>query len=514
MLIPQCLRGLSASLPLFFLCTAAPTSAQQGDHRGHHSTDPIVPKELIPPAPVLTPAEALGSFQLAPGFVIESVATEPLVEMPVALKFDPDGRMWVCELKGYMPNVDGTGEDIPQGRIVVLEDTDDDGSADKRTVFLDELLLPRALCLTNDGLLFSDHQNLFFIKRDGSKALGEPEIVDKNYSSSGNVEHKANGLLVGLDNWIYSAKSNRRYKRIQGKWVMEKTVFRGQWGLTKDNEGKLYHNTNSSLLYGDELLPNTLHGNPGAKMRLNMSQELGSNQVWPARVTPGVNRAYISSLNGYDRDTIDPKTFRLLNVTAACGPEIYRGDNFPTQNGVQAYICEPSGHLVKAVTILESKGKRTAKHTYEKSEFLTSTDERFRPVNLYTAPDGSLYVLDMYHGIIQHKTYVTSYLRNHIVSQKLDQPSNGFGRIYRVRHKSTPRTPAPRLSQATPDELLAHLGHKNGWWKQAASPNRPMPLKAALQIFAIITLTLCSPAQSPPLTHQKEPPYECSNYPS
>lgn len=442
--------------------------AQKGDRKGHDNMAMVVPEELIPPAPFLSPEEALETFEVAPGFVIEPVVTEPLVEMPVALKFDPDGRMWVCEMKGYMPDIDGNGEDIPQGRIVILEDTDDDGQVDKRTIFLDELLLPRALLLTNDGVLFADQKNLLFIERDGLQPIGKAEVIDEKYAKGGNVEHKANGLLMGLDNWIYSSKSHRRYRRVNGQWEQESTLFRGQWGLSKDNYGRLAYNNNSLLLYLDRLLPNTLSHNPGAKMKVNMGEKAGSSRVWPARVTPGLNRAYISKINGYDSSTLNPETFKLSYATGACGPEIYRGDNFPKTNETLAYVCESSAQLVKAIAVDSSKGKVSASHPYGKNEFLRSTDERFRPVNAYTAPDGTLYVLDMYHGIIQHKTFVTSYLREYILRQGLDKPSHGHGRIYRIRHASTPRAEKPNLSQASQAELINTLGHPNGWWRDTA----------------------------------------------
>ncbi|NNM30441.1 MAG: dehydrogenase, partial [Akkermansiaceae bacterium] len=104
-------------LPLLLFAPALP--AQQGDRKGHDNMASIVPEELVPPAPFLPVDEALQTFTLAPGFAIEAVASEPLVEMPVTLDFDPDGRMWICEMVGYMPNIDGKGEDVPQGRIVI-----------------------------------------------------------------------------------------------------------------------------------------------------------------------------------------------------------------------------------------------------------------------------------------------------------------------------------------------------------------------------------------------------------
>src|SRR5882724_6651037 len=131
---------------IFFLTAvmALNLSAQQGDEGGETQTS-RVPRELIPPAPVLPPDQALKSFKLQPGFRIELVASEPLVHNPIQIAFDPEGRLWVVEMRVFMPNIDGTGELEKTGDVVVLEDTDGDGKMDRRTVFLDNLVMPRAL---------------------------------------------------------------------------------------------------------------------------------------------------------------------------------------------------------------------------------------------------------------------------------------------------------------------------------------------------------------------------------
>src|ERR1051325_10494560 len=111
---------------LLVLFTATLAHAQKGDKAGETQTS-RVPKEKIPPAPPLSPQEALKTFHLPPGFQIELVASEPLIEVPIVAQFDPDGRLWVVEMRGYMPNLEGIGEDKPVGRISILEDTDGDG---------------------------------------------------------------------------------------------------------------------------------------------------------------------------------------------------------------------------------------------------------------------------------------------------------------------------------------------------------------------------------------------------
>ena len=121
----------------------------------------LAPRQAVPSAPAapataappLTAADALRTFRLPPGYRLELVASEPLVADPVWMDIDPDGRLWVVEMRGFMPNFEGTGEDAPVGQVVVLEDTDDDGRADRRTVFLDGLVQPRTVKVLDGGVL-------------------------------------------------------------------------------------------------------------------------------------------------------------------------------------------------------------------------------------------------------------------------------------------------------------------------------------------------------------------------
>ena len=450
------------------LISTLPLAAQNGDREGHDNMAPVVPVDEVPPSPVLSVEDALKSFEIAPGFVIEPVVTEPLVEKPVCLDFDSAGRMWVCEMRGYMPDIDGKGENIPEGKISVLEDTNGDGKVDQKTVFLDKVLLPRAVAVFSDGILFLDEHRLCWSKRDGLKPVGEIEVIDGKFNGGGNVEHKPNGLVPNLDNYLYLAKSDKRIRRKAGKWTIEPTAFRGQWGIAHDDWGRLYHNHNSAFMFGESLAPNLLTANPAVKLKYNDTAHLGSNRTWPIRVTPGVNRAYMDKRNGYNEQTLDPKTHKLINTTASAGLTIYRGTNFPEDWYGTGFTTESVANLVKAIKIEEQDGILSGSHRLGKKEFLASTDERFRPVNVYTAPDGSLYVVDMYHGIIQHKTYQTSYLREQHLSRGLDKPGFGHGRIYRVRSSSGKLERPVDLSQLENLELVKMLMHANAWHREAA----------------------------------------------
>lgn len=458
MLAPH--RKIGLGIILGLLAPFSLSIAQQGDRKGHVMTDPI-PASKIPPSPYLDLNAATKAFKIADGYVIEPVAAGEDVNMAVAISFDANGRAWTAEMRSYMPNIDGTGEDTPNGRIRVLEDTDGDGKIDKTTTFLDGLVLPRAVAVTSDGCLYTSGDALYFTKREGLKPVGEPILIDKKYAYGGNAEHKANGLLYGHDNWYYSAKSSARYRRIDGTWVKQSTDFRGQWGIAKDDWGRLYYNNNSTLLQGDKFTPNFFRSNTGYRPKVNMSQRIGSNRTHPIRMTPGVNR-------GYAKGTLD-KDGKLVNATAACGVHIYRGDNFPKSASGMAFICEPAGDLVKAIKVERNQShKAQGSYPYGDKEFLASTDEWFLPCSLYTAPDGTLWMVDMYFGILQHKTYMTSYVRKQYLSRGLDKPKPSTGRIYRIRYSSNKPSPVPKLEGLMPGSLVKFLSHPNGTIRDTA----------------------------------------------
>ncbi|MFN3168022.1 MAG: c-type cytochrome [Phycisphaeraceae bacterium] len=449
---------------LFFaLMASLPTLARADD-----SQDIDPPAEIMNrPAPVLSPQEALGSFEVAEGFEIQLVADDALVEDPVALAWDADGRLWVCEMRGYMPDQFGKGEEEPTGKIVILEDTDADGKMDKRTVFLDEIVLPRAIGFAKGGILYADFEKLYYVRINADGSAGFRQTIDPNYANNGggksNVEHQANGLLYGLDNWYYNAKSSRRYAYIAGRFRRADTEFRGQWGITQDDNGRLLSNRNPVLIQYEMFPPNATLRNDNLK-KFNAGEAILTVKpnVYPIHPTPGTNRSYRPA-------ETDHQTWKLKRATAACGPVIYRGDQFPQAYYGDVFIPEPAGNLLKRVVIDDGgEGKPTAKHAYEDKEFIASTDERSRFVNAYTGPDGCLYLVDMYRGLIQHKTYITNYLRRQINARGLDKPI-GKGRIYRVVYKANPvdHTP-PKLSEMGPAQLVELLGHRNAWYRETA----------------------------------------------
>ncbi|MGV3558101.1 DUF7133 domain-containing protein [Larkinella arboricola] len=413
------------------------------------------------PSPVRTPAEELATFQLEPGLKIQLVASEPMVQDPVVITFDEDGRLWVVEMRGFMPNMDGTGEEQPIGRISVLEDTNGDGQMDASRVYLDSLVLPRALALVPGGVLVVENNKLWMTSdRDGDGKADTKTLIDPQYAGNGLPEHAPNGLWRSMDNWYYNAKSRLRYRLNDGKWERDSTEFRGQWGISHDDEGRLYYNYNWSQLHADLVPPNYLTRNKNHTPTTGIDHGLTlDRRVYPLRPTPAVNRGYIPG-------TLD-KEGRLQEFTAACSPLVYRGTALPKEYYGNVFVCEPAGNLIKRNRVEKNGIMASAQDPHPGREFLASTDERFRPVHQTTGPDGALYVADMYRGLIQHKAYVTPYLREQTINRGLVLPVNR-GRIWRIVPENWTPTKPVKLSKASSKDLIRELSHPDGWHRDMA----------------------------------------------
>jgi len=404
------------------------------------------------------PVISLEDYVVEEGFELEVVASEPFLEAPVAIDFDNQGRIWTVEMRGYMQTLTGESEDMPNGVISILEDLDGDGVADHSKVFLDSLVLPRAIAHVYGGLLYAEPPNLWFVEIENDQP-GKKTLVDSLYAADGNVEHMPNGLMMNVDNWIYNARTHFRYQRKNGVWLKEPTSFRGQWGITKDDFGRLYFNNNSVQIMGDYVLPNVLTQNEYYEPKDGIGKVLTRNQrVYPLHATL-VNR-------GYEKGVLDADSM-LVNVTSSCGPLIYRGGQFPDDYNENAFVCALEVNLIKRNYLNFDGTVTTATQAYNDKEFIAATDEGFRPVNLFNGPDGGMYIVDMHRGVIQHGAYMTNYLRERLAERGMDKII-GMGRVLRVKSTDKELTAIPDFKSANAQELVRLLNHENGWVRDRA----------------------------------------------
>jgi len=419
------------------------------------------------PSPAyLSPEESMARIYLQSGYRLELVASEPMVHEPVAIAWDGNGRMYVAEMNTYMQDVDGTGQMRPVCTIKRLEDTDGDGKMDKSVVFIDSLVLPRMLLPLDDRLLVAetfDNSIYGYRDLDGDGVADEREVVYLNERpNNANLEHQRSGLLWNLDNRIYVTVEDVRYRYENGKLTDEQLgravggKGAGQWGLTNDDYGRLYFSS-----AGGEVAALGFQQNPYYGPLDFADQYEGSfNAVWPIISTPDVQ-------GGLMRLREDST---LNHFTASTGQSIFRGNALPKDMQGDLLICEPVGRLIRRAKATDTGGKITLENAYDEEEFIASSDMNFRPVNMMTGPDGCLYIVDMYRGIIQEGAWTRegSFLRPKILERGLEK-NIGRGRIYRLVHKGLkPDRKRPKMLDEPSAKLVRHLEHPNGWWRDNA----------------------------------------------
>jgi mono/diheme cytochrome c family protein len=370
-------------------------------------------------------------------------------------------------MPGFMANLTGSNEHDPIGRVVVLEDRDRDGRMDTRTVFADGLVLARSLKILDIGILVAEPPNVWLMRdTNGDLRADSKELITNRYGRrDADPQNNANGFLWALDNRMYTAGQADIHLRLKGGvFEVHPTVQRGEWGVTEDDAGRVYRNTNESALHVDYVPTAYYARNPNLLRTRGSYDRLADegnepNTVWPVRPNPGTNRAYQTGIDRADGT--------LAKFTSVCAPLVYRGDRLPSELYGSVFVAEPAANLVSRLVLTDDGPTLRARKAYERGEFLASTDERFRPVYLSNAPDGTLYIVDMYRGIIEHRISITMYLRDQILARQLDQPT-GYGRIYRVVHDTTTRDTTTALSQASATGLVEALSHPNGWWRDTA----------------------------------------------
>jgi putative membrane-bound dehydrogenase-like protein len=422
--------------------------------------------------PPLHPDEALQTFKLEEGFRIEIVAYEPMVVDPIAMDIDADGRLWVIDMPTYMPVHDKGAletsalERVPEARVVILEDTNGDGRMDVQRVFYDGLILPRAIKVLQDGILVGEPPNVVFISDTTGDGKGDKkEIVYDKFgdASDPNIHSFPGGLMWGMDNWLHSSNENvESIRKSDGKWKTLPFRRLGQWGMSQDNWGRLYSANNARPLQTHFVPYGYSERHPLFHLSAGKNVSIGGDTLWPAHFV-GVNRGY--------REGVLREDGTLIRATAASSTVIYRGDQFGDEYVGNAFSPEPGANLIKRFIIEDNPAdiERKANYAYRGREFLTSTDERFRPVNIYNSPDGALYVIDMYRGILEHASHLTDYLRDHAVKNDLHIPTGEFGRIYRiVRNDRDINYEVPQFSKMEPHEWVEYLHHKNGHLRDQA----------------------------------------------
>ncbi|MGI9240756.1 MAG: DUF7133 domain-containing protein, partial [Verrucomicrobiales bacterium] len=442
----------------------APESAASEEEK------PDSAKQENPYAMLSPEAQREETFEIADGYEVDIVAAEPAVQEPVLTVWDGNGVMYVAEMRSYMQDENGTGtKELKNGRIKRLEDTDGDGIPDRVTIFVDGLNLPRAILPLDDRIAVRESDSTQVIAyRDttGDGVADSREILfeGKNTGRNGlgtSVEHQDSGLIWNLDNWIYVSYNEERYRYTNGEWFAERQPSHWtQWGLDHDDTGRLFWIANSQPLLGAQLHPkywNTVRRRSERNIS-GLPVDLG------APYDAGFLQADSSCLlNDRGGDAPAQRSF-----TSACGQSVFRGDRLPVDARGDYFFVDPTIHVVRRANIVEREGMVILERVGDKGEeFLRSSDINCRFVNTATGPDGTLYISDMYRGIIQDAPWMNPRAREFTRESGL-AANRQHGRIWRVRHTDFRPGDPPRMLDESTTELLRHLEHPNGWWRDTA----------------------------------------------
>ena len=422
---------------------------------GRHWID----QETDPPR---SAAESQACFQIEAGCQIQLVACEPVVLDPVAVEFDEQGRMFAAEYSDYpVGPVDPAAPRL--SRIVLLQDTDNDGQMDQRTVFADDLAFCHSLMPLFGGLLSCTETEIVYLKdTDGDDVADVREIWFSGFTPA-HPQMQIGCPRWGYDNWIYLtygpgkircqrpgfettesvtlARQDFRFHPLT--MAFESVTGLGQFGQTFDNDGHRFFSTNRNPIMTEVLPRSVLGRNPLAGL------SIGHTDVGPA----GENtRVY---------PLVDMKSNWLSHAgthTSACGVTSYRGDLFDPTFQHSTFVCEPVGHLVTRSIVMPDGASLTARRARDKADFLVSTDTWFRPASLCTGPDGALYLADMYRLWVEHPKFVPE-----DVAAKMDwRAGEDRGRIWRIIPEQQPSLrPVPPAESVA--DLIALLRDANGW---------------------------------------------------
>ena len=388
--------------------------------------------------------KALDSFQIEPGMRIDLIAAEPLVIDPVALAFDENRQMYVVEDRGYPDPVEG-GSTTTLGRVALLKDTNGDGVYDKRTEFATGLTYPNGLMPWKGGVFVTCSPNIYYLKDTDNDGIADiRKVVLTGFFATQTAQIRMSHPTMGLDGWVYvtaglnggnvtSPEHPDRpavsFKQTDGRFNPETFEFqvtggKSQFGLTFDAYGRRFGCSNRHPIMHSVMEPWYLRRN--ANLLFNETVQNVSKVEAEASVYP-VSRSVTSA------DFI-PKLIGRSHAgtfTAASGLMVFNGSGLTSAHKGNIFICESAQNLIQRQIVSPEGVSFKSKTPYEGREFLSSTDEWFRPVSLQHGPEGGLYLADMHRKVIDHPAYIPEEARPGLdwESGKTD------GRIYRIVRK-------------------------------------------------------------------------------
>jgi len=437
----------------------AEASYQDAHLPNYEKRDPE-PKYQLP----MTPEESQTLIQVPPGFRLELFASEPDIKKPIAMNWDEKGRLWIIETVDYpntVRNDKGEGDD----RILILEDTDDDGKADEITEFARGLNIPTSFVFANGGIIVAQAPHFLFLKdEDGDDQADVREVLINGWGTFDTHAGPSN-LRYGLDNKIWGTVG---YSGFEGTIGGEDFRFgSGLYRFAPDASDF-------------EFLANTSNNTWGLGFSEDFDVFVSTANNEHSDFFAIANRYYdqaqfkgrgIQKVDSHYGMHVVTKNLRQVDVhggfTAAAGHELYTARSYPKEywNRV-AFINEPTGRLIHK-HVLQQQGSGFVEGP-DAWNLVASADEWFGPVEAKVGPDGSVWFLDWYNFIIQHNPTPEG-AENGEGNAYIDPlRDNTRGRIYRLVYEGGEDSKTYQLDKEDPAGLLEALSSENMFWRTTA----------------------------------------------
>jgi putative membrane-bound dehydrogenase-like protein len=460
------------------------------------------------PAP-LSPAESAKTFRLPPGFRAELIASEPLINEPSGVCWDEQGRLFVSELHGY--NVDGwydiqelnkTGQldtsvrrirGSKEGRerakaetygvVKLLLDRDGDGRMDDAILWATNLPPCYGVVPARGGIIAVGSPDIVFLADTNGDNV--PDVRETLFTgfNVGEIERGINAPQWGVDNWIYVGAgwggSTVTGPHLNGSVQLGHTDFRfrpdgsalepvegetGTFGhaMTLGGE-RFFTETSRPARYALPIPWRYLGRNPDAAMPRVTQDAASDNRTYPIspvhpwRLKRGQDPAWVKF---YGAEETTPQGV----FTSACSPLIYQDVAWPVEYRGQLLVCDPAQNLVSNWRIEDDGPGFRVRRAAEKAEFLAAADSWFRPMFLAHAPDGAVWVVDMYREFIEDFSAIPRFL------QQQYNVLNGRdrGRLWRITHEAAPKGPSVNMAKLSDAQLAEEIASPHYWRRQTA----------------------------------------------
>ncbi len=374
------------------------------------------------------PASQLENFELLPGYEVNLFAADPMLANPIHMVWDSRGRLWVACSWAYPQIKPG---DVANDKIIILEDTDNDGAADKSTVFADGLYLPTGIELANGGCYVGQSPDVYFLKdTDGDDIADVKELVLTGFGIEDN-HHSISAWRRGPGGWIYFQEGIFLHAQVET-----------QHGVVRNYNGGVYQfNPRTGEL---KVFCKGTGGNPWGHVFDYWGQSFMVNN-------PRI--MYLSPATGaFKENTRIPP---LISTEKQCGGDLVTGTHLPEEIQGQLLTCRFKSRTIVRYEFIEDGAGYSAKVL---EPLMTSKHPNFRPVDCKIGPDGAVYVADWYNSIINHAQH----------DFRDPRRDHEHGRIWRITHRDRPLVEKPILAGASIDSLVSRLSSPEAWIRHHA----------------------------------------------